>query len=91
METRYLPPRFKLLTQGKREGENDVLFELSARPFRAVVDASVSGIDDDKRTRVALDFRRRFARPSGCTLGRTIRQRDVAHEAGAIGSDEIEH
>ena len=83
--------RFKLLTQGERKGENNVLFEFSAGPFRAVVDASVSGIDNDKRARVAIDFRRRFARPSRCGLGRTICQRDVAHEAIAIGRDEIEH
>jgi len=28
---------------------------------------------------------------ASCGLGRTVRQRDVAHEAGAIGRDEIEH
>ena len=39
-----------------------------------------------------LDFRRRIARPGGCTLlGGAICQRDVAHETRTISCDKIKY
>ena len=59
----------------------------------AVVDATVAGIDDDKRARIAgcldLGFQRA---PAGChSLRRPCIDRDGTHERLAVNSDEIKH
>src|SRR5512135_1239624 len=81
----------ELLTQCLRKSEDDILFKFSARTFGTVVDAAMTGIKHDQRARIPIDLWRRLARPDRNVVRRMFFERYVAHKAGTVRGDKIEH